>query len=264
MEIKFKKKQGYFILGLVLVFGLGFVVAQAVPSKNPGHTIDQIRGLPSGVVCTTSNSATEQGCGIGVFPSSALGEGGASSGGSPDQLVKFGGSGSSFVGSSIKEGSGGGIGIGSTGVLNGMVIFGDEVRVGEGSPNRADGSGDLYVENTLEVDGRICITGEGCIDSFSDTLKMVESGVCVSNIPGPFQNEDDTFNACEIGNSQDYRYCAISSYEIDRGGCAAGKLVLNNHPLNGKWVVVSYTYPWSAVNTRCWASCLKRNLEGLS
>jgi hypothetical protein len=52
VKIELKKRHAYFLLGLLVIASLGFVLA--VP--NPGHTAEQIEGLPSPpTICTSGN-----------------------------------------------------------------------------------------------------------------------------------------------------------------------------------------------------------------
>jgi len=257
MKRSLKKKDWYAVLGLVLVFGFGFVVAQGTGSApNPGHLISAISGLPSGEICTSANSNSVSGCGTEISPLLSP-SGGAASSGTENHLAKFNLGSTSLTDSAIIETSDGRIGIGEENPQGKLNVVGGEVRVGAGTPFYADGSGDLYVEKVLEVGERICLNDE-CVSSFNEKIEAIETVECTSNIPGflvPI-----SYGVCDLGHEGDYKFCAISASDIDRGACVVAKDVTIGEEYDGKdrWTLISATYPWASRSTRCHATCMRR------
>jgi hypothetical protein len=277
---------GYYIIVFVVVFGFGFVFAHTGGIHNPGHAPDRIDWLDldltaGDVVCTSVNSPFylydaignligdnpnhEPGCGIVPAPLlapdegevNAPSEGGTVSSSSValNHLVKFDGGGSNMVEARAME-VGGKVGIGNSNPSGKLDVVNGRVLVGAGTPQYANEVGDLYVQNDLEVDGYLCIKGEGCVrDSLADSLLYEAFSYVGRYVAGKgygcMKSGVAGSEKCEIGSVEDYKYCAIGTQVSDKGMCRI-------YTENDKWYVSAYLYAGSKEATQCTPVCLKR------
>jgi hypothetical protein len=165
--------------------------------------------------------------------------------GTPNYLAKQGQFG--MVDSSIFETLSGRIGIGTFNPRGKLDIVGGKVMIGGGSPSYASGSGDLYVQNDLEVDWGICRDGS-CQTYFTRHLVSKQSIICED-----VNDKDGVPEICDIGSVEDYRYCALSRIDADRGNCGVGIK-------DEKWIIVADSFDKTNIKTKCQAKCLKTNI----
>ncbi|MBN1340449.1 MAG: hypothetical protein JXA03_14060 [Bacteroidales bacterium] len=106
----------------------------------------------------------------------------------------------------------GSVGIGILSPAGRLQVSGDEVRIGEGgSVDYANGNGDLYVQNALEVDGSIYQSGELRYHNgnaeyvYSNSGTLSASGAVTVQVPGPlFVSGDNIPFTYEVWLSVDY------------------------------------------------------------
>jgi hypothetical protein len=159
--------------------------------------------------------------------------GGIGGSGTTNYLPIF--TGTSSIGNSVVYQSGSNIGIGTTSPAAKLDIRGDEVRIWDGSASvgSATGAGDLYVEDTLEVDNQICFNGT-CrttwpnvgLSSYTTSCSQSASFCCTASCGSGYALTSWTCSSmrasCSQGSSSGQVCCTTTTGCSGSGTCTNG------------------------------------------